>query len=228
MQETVLTAGIVLVAAAIIGGGLKAFGIDVPILESRLRQVALLGFGGFLFFLALVVLADDDGPPVPSTTTVASDATGTSPPADTTSTSTSGTTIDTTGELSSATATGELAHCAQVSVTVGPVALENNQLWVPVVVSNEQDNDPINLPPFEEVILVDEAGKQYTVATFGQLENGRWPLGQTVTSGGTFTGRIIYERGRSGQIGSLTVGEIRNDNDPFSRCSVVIEGFGLP
>jgi len=50
MDQTLLTAGIAFVAAAIIGGGLKAFGIEIPLLKSALRQV-LLGMLGLVLIL---------------------------------------------------------------------------------------------------------------------------------------------------------------------------------
>jgi hypothetical protein len=42
MTTTLLTAGLVCLIAAIIGGGLKAFGIEMPILQSARRQVVLV------------------------------------------------------------------------------------------------------------------------------------------------------------------------------------------
>lgn len=45
LDTTLLTAGLSCVIAAIIGGGLKAFGIDIPVLQSTKRQWALGVFG---------------------------------------------------------------------------------------------------------------------------------------------------------------------------------------
>jgi len=224
MEATVLTAAIVLVAAAIIGGGLKAFNIEVPLLESPVRQVALLGFGGFLFFLALVVLPenDDNGP---TTTTVAGGPTTSASP----TTSAGGGTETTAGAgLDEASGVGQVAHCVDLTVVVGPVDLEDNQLWVPIRLENGAGNDPIQIPPDDLVTLTDEGSTQYALATFAQLSNGRWPLGQRIASGASFEGRVIYERSGSGETGTLLVAEIRNANDPFQTCSVTVDGFGLP
>lgn len=64
MQATVLTAGIACVIAAIIGGGLKAFGIEIPLLHSRFRQLALGGFGIVLILAARTPLTTP-GPKIP-------------------------------------------------------------------------------------------------------------------------------------------------------------------
>lgn len=45
MTATLLTTGLACVIAAIVGGGLNAFGIKVPIIKSFKRQVMLAGFG---------------------------------------------------------------------------------------------------------------------------------------------------------------------------------------
>jgi len=45
MGNTVLTLGLVCITAAIVGGGLKAFKIEVPVIASVKRQLLLAGFG---------------------------------------------------------------------------------------------------------------------------------------------------------------------------------------
>ena len=54
MSATLLTAGIACLIAAIVGGGLKAFGIEIPPLQSRIRQAALAGVGMLLLFFSLM------------------------------------------------------------------------------------------------------------------------------------------------------------------------------
>lgn len=54
MQNTLLVAGIVFVGAAIIGGGLKAFKVEVPVIETGVRQVLLGMFGALLILLAFL------------------------------------------------------------------------------------------------------------------------------------------------------------------------------
>lgn len=63
MNEVLLTAGVAAVIIAVVGGGAKALGFEVPVLESGRRQLAL-GLVGFVFLGAAVALRDDgsDGP----------------------------------------------------------------------------------------------------------------------------------------------------------------------
>ena len=51
MHQTFIIAGVVCIIAAIVGGGLKAFGVEMPLLNSTPRQI-ILGIAGivFLFF----------------------------------------------------------------------------------------------------------------------------------------------------------------------------------
>ena len=56
MQSTFLTVGIACLIAAIVGGGLKAFGIEIPLLKSVPRQLLLGGFGAVLLILSFVVM----------------------------------------------------------------------------------------------------------------------------------------------------------------------------
>ena len=55
MNTTLLTSGIACVAAAIVGGGLKAFGMEIPALASTRRQLMLAGFGACLVVAAAAV-----------------------------------------------------------------------------------------------------------------------------------------------------------------------------
>jgi len=51
MQQTFLIAGLACLIAAIVGGGLKAFGIEIPLLSSRVRQT-VLGLLGVILIAA--------------------------------------------------------------------------------------------------------------------------------------------------------------------------------
>lgn len=57
MNEVLLTAGAAAIIIAVVGGGATAFGVHVPVLESRRRQVTL-GLVGVAFLAAAVVLTD--------------------------------------------------------------------------------------------------------------------------------------------------------------------------
>jgi hypothetical protein len=59
MATTLLTAGIACIVAAIVGGGLKAFGLEIPALASSRRQIGLGVFGAAL--LAAAAVASGDG-----------------------------------------------------------------------------------------------------------------------------------------------------------------------
>lgn len=60
MSSTFITTGLACVIAAIIGGGLKAFGIEIPVLQSGRRQLVLAAFG---IGIVAVGLSMTDGPP---------------------------------------------------------------------------------------------------------------------------------------------------------------------
>lgn len=59
MNTTLLVVGFVFVAAAVIGGGLKAVGIEVPVVSSISRQV-LLGLAGVGAIVISFLLAEND------------------------------------------------------------------------------------------------------------------------------------------------------------------------
>ena len=64
METTLFATGIACLIAAIIGGGLKAFGIEIPLLKSIPRQVALGAFGAVLLALSFVKTPTPDSEPV--------------------------------------------------------------------------------------------------------------------------------------------------------------------
>jgi hypothetical protein len=64
MNSTLLCAGLACVVGAIVGGGLKAFGIEVPLLHSKKRQVLLAVFG---IISLLAAYAFRESPPPPNT-----------------------------------------------------------------------------------------------------------------------------------------------------------------
>ncbi len=93
METTLVVAGIAFIGAAIAGGGLVAFQIEVPLIDSRPRQGLLAMFGAGLLVTGLVIglrtepvvtVANGDALAVTETTsTTASDEDpGTEPPAD--------------------------------------------------------------------------------------------------------------------------------------------------
>lgn len=61
MEQTLLVAGIACVIAAVVGGGLKAFGIEIPALESGVRQGAL-GVLGLVLLGGAVAVGQGWGP----------------------------------------------------------------------------------------------------------------------------------------------------------------------
>lgn len=68
MNTTLLVVGFVFVAAAVIGGGLKAVGIEVPVVSSILRQV-LLGLAGVgAIVISFLLAGNDPAPAIPPTT----------------------------------------------------------------------------------------------------------------------------------------------------------------
>jgi hypothetical protein len=61
VNEVLLTAGVASIILAVVGGGARAFGVEVPVIDSLARQVAL-GLVGVVFLVAAVVVGNgDDG-----------------------------------------------------------------------------------------------------------------------------------------------------------------------
>jgi len=69
MRTILLTTGLACVIAALAGGGLKAFGMEISALNSVRRQVALGAFGGVLALLAFTRYGEPDGSSSSSDTT---------------------------------------------------------------------------------------------------------------------------------------------------------------
>lgn len=66
METVLLSTGLACLIAAIVGGGLKAFGIEIPLLQSLTRQLLLGGLGVLLVVLSL---ATPSPPPPPTNQT---------------------------------------------------------------------------------------------------------------------------------------------------------------
>lgn len=80
METTLLTVGLVCVVAAIVGGGLRAFNMELPGIASVGRQALLGSFGILLIVLALVGVSRFGDPSPTSedaTTTATSERTAT-------------------------------------------------------------------------------------------------------------------------------------------------------
>jgi len=56
MSNSIITAGIACIVAAIVGGGLKAFGIEIPALSSLRRQMLLAMFGALLLSAQFAII----------------------------------------------------------------------------------------------------------------------------------------------------------------------------
>lgn len=73
MEQTLLFAGIACIMAAIVGGGLKAFGVEIQAVQSRVRQGALAALGVLLIVAARapgLVLPSASSPATPVPTAV--------------------------------------------------------------------------------------------------------------------------------------------------------------
>ena len=68
MQNTLLTTGIACLIAAIVGGGLKAFSIEIPLLSSLFRQLALGALGFILLSLSFLGGLGETPQSTPATT----------------------------------------------------------------------------------------------------------------------------------------------------------------
>jgi hypothetical protein len=69
LPGTLLLLGIVCVIAAIVGGGMKAAGVDIPVIHSVPRQVMLAVFG-FAVIAGGIVLRDSGQPLAAATSAV--------------------------------------------------------------------------------------------------------------------------------------------------------------
>ncbi len=65
MENTLLTVGIVCILAAIVGGGLKAFGVEIPVLSTLVRQLVLGAFGIVLLIVAFQIRPKPAPAPTP-------------------------------------------------------------------------------------------------------------------------------------------------------------------
>jgi hypothetical protein len=60
MNDVLLTAGVASIILAVVGGGAKAFGVEVPVLDKRSRQIGL-GIVGVLFLVGAYLAGSGDG-----------------------------------------------------------------------------------------------------------------------------------------------------------------------
>src|SRR6266404_572299 len=63
MKTTLIILGIVCVIGAIVGGGFKAFGTEIPLINSIRRQLLLASFGLVLLAVTLFITATPRPPP---------------------------------------------------------------------------------------------------------------------------------------------------------------------
>jgi hypothetical protein len=68
LEATLIAAGVVFVGAAIVGGGMVAFKVEVPLIDSLPRQVLLAVFGILLLIAGFVTRGIDQGPTQPTST----------------------------------------------------------------------------------------------------------------------------------------------------------------
>src|SRR5438552_3055885 len=79
MDGALTTAGIACIIGAVIGGGLKAFGIEIPVIQSRVRQLALAVVGVVLLVGSRVPVSGETLAGRAPTTGVSQSSGGTGP-----------------------------------------------------------------------------------------------------------------------------------------------------
>lgn len=220
VQATLVTAGLVCVIAAIVGGGLKAFQIEVPGIASVPRQAMLAAFGVLIGVIGLAGGGDNSG----------NGGGGDGGSADSTSALTTRTTARPTTtaiRLPPASGRGNVAHCRTAVVTIAALERSEGTVTFNISVKNE-GAATIDLPTLDKLFLVDAAGKQWPTDQFGNL-GGRWELGPKVAPGGTVDVDVAFDP-PNGAVspGSLTVREISLADNPFSRCDIKVSGVALP
>ena len=223
MQATLVTAGLVCVIAAIVGGGLSAFQIQVPGIASVRRQAMLAAFGALILVIGLVKPDGDDhsggsgsadqGSPAKSAATLPTTRT-TGP-------------VPTTVRLPAASGRGNVAHCRSTLVTIGALELSEGRATFNISVKNE-GAATIDLPTLDKLFLVDAAGKQWPTDQFGNL-GGQWELGPKVAPAGSVDVDVVFDPPTgAASPGSFTIRGITLADDPFHSCDVKVSGLALP
>jgi len=239
MQEaglTLVVAGVVCIVAAIAGGKVDAPGWKIPSLrESRPRELVLGGFGVVSLVLGLVLVSEllapnDDGGNMDGTPSQTSDS-KTERPTPTPSSEDSPTETSSTEPLGDqhSTGVGTVAHCRSVSVRVGEVVQTSGKLHVPLRITNGATNVPIQLPPLDDVHLIDSDGNALPIHEFANLGT-TWGIGPKVLPGSTFMSSVIFrdDEPNRAKAGSLEIVDISDADNPFTECSVKVEGIRLP
>lgn len=225
MQATLITAGIACVVAAIVGGGLTAYGIKVPGVESVPRQLLLGMFGlvlGALGFFGVNGGDDgvqaDDGPTAPATDTE-TDTGGDG--------SDAGSDVDDSDvPLEAATGSGATPPCDTIVISVALREFVGDEAFFAVTVNNS-GRQAIDLPPLSEVAFVDEAGTQWPQDRFANL-GSTWAVGTSVQPGGTLEADIVLDApAEFADQGRLEVPDLSPSDDPFRMCQVQVHGVPL-
>lgn len=184
METTLVTAGVVCVIAAIVGGSLKAFGMEVPGIESLPRQIMLAAFGLGIGVLGIVGIdgtgADDDGPSPPPTGTeaVTPRPTPTEPPG----------TGGTDGGTEGGTAVGPWTTTTQgLTLTIERVVRRSDGIVELVSAVENDTGGTVRLPLFGNFTAVDDRNRSYDPDPF----NSDWPDG--FPPGTTLQGTIRLE-----------------------------------
>jgi Ca2+-binding RTX toxin-like protein len=169
MQALLVGAGIALVAASIVGGGLKGFNVEVPVLDSIQRQIGLGSFGVGLLVLGLLIGGDDDEDDVISTTTTTSES---SPPTSESGSST--TAVVTTTSIAVTSTTTVTTDVPTTTGTVANVAVPDVVGRTPADAQFEVEAIGLRIDVTEEETTQQEPGlivRQEPPATTGVAEN---------------------------------------------------------
>lgn len=188
METTLVTAGVVCVIAAIVGGSLKAFGMEVPGIKSLPRQIMLAVFGLAIGVLGIFGIdgdgTDDNGPSPQSTDTEAV----TSRPTLTETTGTDGTDGSTDGGTEEATEVGPWTTTAQgLTLTVERVVRRSDGVVELVTAVGNDTGETVRLPLFGNFTAVDDRNRSYDPDSF----NSDWP--DAFPPGTTLQGTIRLE-----------------------------------
>lgn len=218
MRVTFVTLGLACIVAAIVGGGLKAFNIEIPGIASIARQALLAGFGVVVTVLGFSALLDSDEVPPES------------PPGTSTSTGKAHTVTQpttATSLLPTATGRGRVTPCDRVVVAATALERSENNVTVRISVKNEGASS-IDLPVMDRVLVRDGSGRQLSIDRFANL-GGAWELGPEVGAGSSVDVNLVFDA-PDGPLGSgqLLIREISSSDDPFRRCEVEVGGLALP
>lgn len=237
MQTTLVTAGVVCVIAAIVGGSLTAFGIKVPGVKSLTRQVLLATFGLAVGGLGIYGIDDGSsgggggpGPPEATDTGRPTEAaspapsppaTALPPPDGTASPAETSSPVPADGPSPLVREGPWSATESGLTVTVERVIRHPDGQLELVVLARNATGDSLSLPLFGNFVARDDRDNAYEADPFAS----DWP--EEIPAGASLRGSIMLEAPVAAEATALAI----HFSTVFGRSgpdSIGVEGIVLP